>query len=190
MTKYGLNTQTTSSKVNSAFEQNSSANNSGNYSTNIVDNSSLPITSHKLNGHNFLRWSQSVLMYISGKGKDNYLTGEIHIPAETDAKYRTWKTENHMVMSIKQPRKFRMQHVRPTPASKMLSNFLKLKPGFMIHDKGIWQSLNISTPSHDTGSTLICLRFIPRNALMILLCTKRLLIKREHSNFSLVSTRT
>ncbi|KAL5565961.1 hypothetical protein UlMin_029125 [Ulmus minor] len=38
-------------------------------------------------------------MYICGKGKDEYLTGEISIPATTDSKYRTWKTENHMVMS-------------------------------------------------------------------------------------------
>ncbi|KAL5564556.1 hypothetical protein UlMin_027720 [Ulmus minor] len=38
-------------------------------------------------------------MYICGKGKDEYLIGEISIPATTDSKYRTWKTENHMVMS-------------------------------------------------------------------------------------------
>ncbi|KAL5565077.1 hypothetical protein UlMin_028241 [Ulmus minor] len=38
-------------------------------------------------------------MYICGKGNDEYLTGEILIPATTDSKYRTWKTENHMVMS-------------------------------------------------------------------------------------------
>lgn len=36
----------------------------------------LPITGHKLNGNNYLQWSQSVLMFISGKGKDEYLTGE------------------------------------------------------------------------------------------------------------------
>ncbi|RVX06552.1 Retrovirus-related Pol polyprotein from transposon RE2 [Vitis vinifera] len=41
---------------------------------------SLLITGHKLNGHNFLQWSQSVMMYVCGKGKDEYLTGEVAIP--------------------------------------------------------------------------------------------------------------
>nr|GMD69793.1 Retrovirus-related Pol polyprotein from transposon RE1 [Ipomoea batatas] len=38
-------------------------------------------------------------MYVSGRGKDEYLTGEVLKPAETDATYRQWKSENHMVMS-------------------------------------------------------------------------------------------
>lgn len=37
------------------------------------DNSPLLITSHKLNGHNFQQWSQFVMMYMSGKGKDDCL---------------------------------------------------------------------------------------------------------------------
>ncbi|KAL5569634.1 hypothetical protein UlMin_026209 [Ulmus minor] len=39
-------------------------------------------------------------MYICGTGKDEYLTGEISIPATTDSKYRTWKTENHMQLDM------------------------------------------------------------------------------------------
>ena len=38
------------------------------------------VTSHKFNGHNFLQWSQSVMMYIGGKGKEEYLTREIETP--------------------------------------------------------------------------------------------------------------
>lgn len=60
---------------------------------------SLLITCHKLNGHNFLQWSQSVMMFICGKGRDDYLTGEVTIPEKNDLKFKGWKTENHMVMS-------------------------------------------------------------------------------------------
>ena len=62
-------------------------------------NPSLLITGHKLNGHNFLQWSQLVMMYVCGKGKDEYLTGEVAILEKTDPKFRVWKTKNHMVMS-------------------------------------------------------------------------------------------
>ncbi|KAI3470119.1 hypothetical protein Pfo_026782 [Paulownia fortunei] len=91
MTKYGMNSQSSTSEVSSRPEQTSSAN--------IQESSSLLITNHKLNGHNYLQWSQSVLMYICGKEKDEYLTGEVPILEKSDSQYRTWKTENHMVMS-------------------------------------------------------------------------------------------
>ena len=39
------------------------------------------------------------MMYVCGKGKDEYLTGEATIPEKTNPKFRVWKTENHMVMS-------------------------------------------------------------------------------------------
>nr|GME06576.1 Retrovirus-related Pol polyprotein from transposon RE1 [Ipomoea batatas] len=42
---------------------------------------------------------ETILMYVSGRGKDEYLTGEVLKPEETDATYRQWKSENHMVMS-------------------------------------------------------------------------------------------
>ncbi|KAL5548964.1 hypothetical protein UlMin_004195 [Ulmus minor] len=87
MTKYDMNTQISSLEVSSRPE------------TNITENSSPLIINHKLNGHNFLQWSQSVFMYICGRGKDEYLIGEVLIPAATNPKYRTWKIENHMVIS-------------------------------------------------------------------------------------------
>ena len=61
--------------------------------------SHLPITGHKLNGQNYLAWSQSVMMYICGKGKDDYLTGAVMTPKKGDHKYKGWKAENNMVMS-------------------------------------------------------------------------------------------
>jgi hypothetical protein len=48
------------------------------------------------NGH---QWSSSVMMFICGKGRDDYLTGDIIIPEKNDPMFRTWKTENHMVIS-------------------------------------------------------------------------------------------
>ena len=53
-----------------------------------TDNSSPLITRHKLNGQNYLQWSQSVMMFIGGKGKDEYLIGEITIPKKNDPKFR------------------------------------------------------------------------------------------------------
>ena len=60
---------------------------------------SVQITTIRLNGDNFLRWSQSVRMYIRGRGKMGYLTGEKKAPAVDDPNYAIWDAENSMVMS-------------------------------------------------------------------------------------------
>ena len=86
--------KSTPSAESSTTEVTSAANSHGG-----SENTSTLITGHKLNGHNYLQWSQSVMMFICGKGKDEYLTGEITIPGNGDPKYRKWKTENHMIMS-------------------------------------------------------------------------------------------
>ncbi|KAL5777364.1 hypothetical protein ACOSP7_010290 [Xanthoceras sorbifolium] len=57
------------------------------------------ITNIRLNGDNFFRWSLSVRMYILGRGKGGYLTGEKTAPAKEDSNYATWEAENFMVMS-------------------------------------------------------------------------------------------
>ena len=68
--------------------------------TNEGSNSStLLITGHKLNGHNYLQWSHSAMMFICGQGKDDYLTGATPKPKTEDPKYKAWKTENNIVMS-------------------------------------------------------------------------------------------
>ena len=63
------------------------------------DTSLFSITGHKLNGNNYLQWSQSVMMFICGKGKEDYLTGAANQPKKEDSKYRVWKLENNKVMS-------------------------------------------------------------------------------------------
>ena len=63
------------------------------------DSSTILITGHKLNDHNYLQWSQSVLLFICGKGKDEYLTGEAAMPETTEPGFRKWKIENSMIMS-------------------------------------------------------------------------------------------
>ncbi|XP_058068722.1 uncharacterized protein LOC131218054 [Magnolia sinica] len=96
MTKYGMTMarQTPSfSEVTSHPETSAAGSNGGS------DGNLLPITGHKPNGQNYLLWSQSVMMFICGKGRDDYLTEVAAPPSKEDPKYRTWKLENNMVMS-------------------------------------------------------------------------------------------
>ena len=51
------------------------------------DNATLQITQHKLNGKNFLQWSQSVQMVILGRGKMGYINGEIKKPSHDSPEY-------------------------------------------------------------------------------------------------------
>ncbi|KAH9678970.1 retrovirus-related pol polyprotein from transposon RE1 [Citrus sinensis] len=94
MTKIGAALQTSSSEVTSKSDSTLMTATHGN-----SESGSILIISHKLNGKNYLQWSQSVLMFISGKCKDEYLTGEIEIPEKGDPKYRLWKSDNNMIMS-------------------------------------------------------------------------------------------
>ena len=73
---------------------------------NMVESSKITTESHpvqittiRLNGENFLRWSQSVRMYMRGRGKMGYLTGEKKTPKEDDPTYAAWDAENSMVMT-------------------------------------------------------------------------------------------
>ena len=59
----------------------------------------VQITTIRLNGENFLRWSQSVRMYIRGRGKIGYLTGDAKRPDAKDPAYAVWDAENSMVMT-------------------------------------------------------------------------------------------
>ncbi|GMI67956.1 hypothetical protein HRI_000464900 [Hibiscus trionum] len=62
-------------------------------------NSSLIITNHRLDGKNFLQWSQSVIMVICGRGKLGYTNRDIPRPATTDPTYGTWELNNSIVMA-------------------------------------------------------------------------------------------
>lgn len=63
------------------------------------DSHSIQITSFRLNGSNFVRWSQSVQMYIRGRGKLGYLTGDQPQPDPSDPQHAVWDAENSMVMT-------------------------------------------------------------------------------------------
>lgn len=67
--------------------------------TAITENTSLQITSHKLNGKNFLPWSRSVQMVIRGRGKLGYLLGQKQRPDENDPAFQIWDAENSIVMA-------------------------------------------------------------------------------------------
>ncbi|RVW45092.1 Retrovirus-related Pol polyprotein from transposon TNT 1-94 [Vitis vinifera] len=62
-------------------------------SSHQMETSHLPITAHKLNGQNYLQWSQSILMFIRGKEKDDYITGASAAPETTASTYKKWIAE-------------------------------------------------------------------------------------------------
>lgn len=68
-------------------------------SVDVSSGSSLPITFYKLNGKNYLEWSQSVKLAIDGCGKLGCLTGEITKPAATDPGFNLRSSENSLVMA-------------------------------------------------------------------------------------------
>ena len=51
---------------------------------------SIQITTDRLNENSFLKWSQSVWMYIRGRGKIGYLTSDTKEPTKTNPSYATW----------------------------------------------------------------------------------------------------
>ena len=53
--------------------------------------------SYRLNGRNYLKWSQVVRTYLKGKGKISHLLGTG--PEKTDPGFVTWDEEDSMIMS-------------------------------------------------------------------------------------------
>ena len=70
-------------------------------SRNLNESMSFPmqLTGHKLNGKNYLEWAQSIKLVVDGKGRLGYITGETKEPEKTDPTWKTWKSENSLVMS-------------------------------------------------------------------------------------------
>lgn len=95
---HGIREQGSDSRTMASNTQNSDQS-SGAIITSQPDSFPQPVTNHKLNGQNYLAWSQSVLMFIRGKGKDEYITGEAKAPAEDSQTFKVWKTNNIMVQS-------------------------------------------------------------------------------------------
>ncbi|KAL4378943.1 hypothetical protein GQ457_02G009710 [Hibiscus cannabinus] len=65
----------------------------------LPDSNASAVTCHKLVGPNYLQWSQSIKLYITGRGKLGYITGQVEKPNSTDPGYEKWIQENSMVMS-------------------------------------------------------------------------------------------
>ncbi|KAL8091733.1 hypothetical protein AgCh_034118 [Apium graveolens] len=57
------------------------------------------LTSHKLNGHNYLEWAQRMKLAIGGRGKLGLLNGETIKSAEGDPSLSTWKSENSLIIA-------------------------------------------------------------------------------------------
>ena len=55
------------------------------------------ITTHKLDGKNYLKWSKIVQMHIKGRGKGGYLTGATKAPTSTDPQFETWDEHDNLV---------------------------------------------------------------------------------------------
>lgn len=67
--------------------------------SNPLEISNAMITTVKLDGTNYLSWSQSALLYISDKGKEEYILEDLTIPSTMYTKYLKWKTDKVTVMS-------------------------------------------------------------------------------------------
>ncbi|KAH9744843.1 retrotran gag 3 domain-containing protein [Citrus sinensis] len=64
-----------------------------------TDTHPVQITIIRLNRDNYLRWSQSIRMYIRGRGKLGYRTRDKKATATEDPMYATWDAENSIVMT-------------------------------------------------------------------------------------------
>lgn len=67
--------------------------------TSLGENPTLQITTVKLDGLNYLAWSQLTLLSIKSIGKMGYLNGRIQEPQPNDPAYDKWEVENSTVMS-------------------------------------------------------------------------------------------
>ena len=54
-------------------------------------------SAYRLNGKNYLKWSQLIKTILKGKGKVSHLTD--NIPDETDPKFKSWDEEDSMIMA-------------------------------------------------------------------------------------------
>ncbi|GAV58382.1 UBN2_3 domain-containing protein [Cephalotus follicularis] len=104
-----------------------------------LENNLLTITGHKFNGSNYHQWSHSVMIFICGKDKEDYITRTTVPPEESSARYRTWKAENHMVVS-------------------WLSNSMTIEMGenFMYYQiaKEIWDATRETYSNKDNTSSI------------------------------------
>ncbi|KAL4273191.1 hypothetical protein GQ457_13G016310 [Hibiscus cannabinus] len=68
-------------------------------SSNSQENNPIAITCHRLNGNNYVEWSQYVKIFLSGRERYGYVTGATKEPASTAANYASWVRDDNQVMS-------------------------------------------------------------------------------------------
>ena len=90
----------------------------------------------KLDGSNYALWSQVVEMYISGKDKLEYITGDSPQPLQTDPFFRKWSTENAIAKGLL------INSMDPS----LIGNFIRFPTA-----KQVWDS--IATNSFDGTDT-------------------------------------
>ncbi|KAF6138056.1 hypothetical protein GIB67_042961 [Kingdonia uniflora] len=66
----------------------------------VHDNPNLKITSQLLDGLNYVRWAQSVKLFVGGRGKIRFLLGTEKEVAESDPKYAKWFSDDSMVLRL------------------------------------------------------------------------------------------
>ena len=89
---------TVSSSKNLTIE-NQNTQNSSTRNITTHDQSTIQIATEKLNGSNYLEWSQYVMIFLKGKGNMGYLDGSLVVPEKADPKFKKWEEENFMIMS-------------------------------------------------------------------------------------------
>ncbi|KAG6656204.1 hypothetical protein CIPAW_04G005900 [Carya illinoinensis] len=68
-------------------------------SLSLAPNISMPMTSVKLNGKNYMLWSRSIKMFLKGKGlRPTHLIDPI--PASTSSTFAQWKQEDAQILSL------------------------------------------------------------------------------------------
>ena len=75
---------TPSSQITLPFNPSSTLQTLSPLSTHQNDSPTLQITTQKLNGQNFLQWSQSAKLFIKSTGKMGYITGVKSEPNSND----------------------------------------------------------------------------------------------------------
>ena len=71
----------------------------GSFSTSSHDRLTHLITSHKLNGQNYTQWVRSIKIFLLGKGREGYITGDSKCPKKRATNVKKWQLENSQVMS-------------------------------------------------------------------------------------------
>lgn len=71
----------------------------GSFPTSSHDGLTHLITGHKLNGQNYNQWVRSVTIFLQGKGREGYITGDSKCPEKGDTNLQKLQLENSQVMT-------------------------------------------------------------------------------------------